>query len=386
MARYSTKAASEAEVLDRIARTLAEAHDAATLPTAYAALAEEYRGLVERLYKIMAISDGYQAQIKDLASELDQMTGKLRRLQDVALPICVRCHKVHAGDAYWQRLETYLIENLDILFSLGLCPECLAETRERLGEGKTARSVLPDRPHIKALPKLAEDKVARELEALAQRAAQDGSPLAPEIAKAAKDCGKLAHRFAKTITISDSFHSQLRELNTRLELMARTDLLTGLANRWEMASRIEIERGRAERHGTTVSLILGDLDHFKAVNDTFGHLAGDCVLRTVAEALRSHVRREDICARWGGEEFLILLPETDANRAKCVAEKLGRIVREREIDFEGRAITVSMSFGVGELSAGLSLDGGLKLVDDALYAAKSSGRDRVVAVEELSQP
>lgn len=344
MARFAKNSPPETDMLQRAAAVLAATPEAPELAAAYAELAEAYRALVERFYKIIAISDGYQAQVKELASELERMTVKLRRLQEVALPVCVRCHKVYAGDDYWQRLETYLIENFDILFSQGLCPDCLAETRARLGPSPSAEELLPARPHPRVLP-------------------------------------KLARRFAKTISISDSFYSQLRDLNGRLELMARTDLLTGLANRWEMATHVEAERSRAERHGSSMALILGDLDHFKAINDTYGHLAGDKVLRAVAEVLRTNLRREDICARWGGEEFLVLLPETGPDQARRVAEKLGRIVRDLRIVFEERTIVVTMSFGVGGFSPGMSLDEWLKQVDGALYAAKTAGRDRVVVVE-----
>ncbi|EPR37683.1 diguanylate cyclase [Desulfovibrio sp. X2] len=382
MTRRRKSSRPESTVLKRVAQIVVAPPEGPRLAAEYADLAEDYRALVERFYKTIAISDAYQAQAKEMAVELERMTVKLRRLREVALPVCVRCHKVHAGDEYWQRLETFFIQNLDVLFSQGLCPDCLTATRDRLGADACAQAVIPSRPRRKAAPDLAEDKVTRELRELAQRAEREESPLAADIAKAAKSCNKLARRFAKTITISDSFQSQLQELNTRLELMARTDLLTGLSNRWEMASRLEAERSRAERHGCPTAVIVGDLDHFKTVNDTFGHLAGDKVLKAVAETLRKSLRREDHCGRWGGEEFLILLPETTLAQASQVAEKLREVVRSLRVEFEGRAITVTMSFGVGEFTPGMGLDDGLKMVDDALYAAKAGGRNQVVITQD----
>lgn len=166
----------------------------------------------------------------------------------------------------------------------------------------------------------------------------------------------------------------------RLELMVRTDILTGLANRMEMLNQLEVELKRSERHNKTFSLILGDLDLFKQVNDTFGHLAGDRVLRQIGTQLKDNLRSEDVCARWGGEEFMVLLPETSLEQAVIVAEKLAAAVRGKEIVWDTQPIHLTMSFGVGAFCAGCSIDEFIQQVDNALYAAKNAGRDRVVKV------
>ena len=378
MARRPSKGKPESAILERTRRVMADAPADAALATEYAALAQDYRNLTTRFYKTIAISDAYQAQNKALTDELARMTMTLRRLREVALPICVHCRKVQTGDDYWQRLELFLVQHLDILFNQGLCPECRAATRESLGPRQTEKIPPQPRPGPKTAAAFPEDRVAVALRELAQRAERQGSPLADDITQAASGCAKLARRFAKTLTISDSFQSQLREVNERLELMARTDLLTGLANRWEMTAHIEAEHARYLRTGRPMAVVLGDIDYFKKINDTFGHPAGDRVLRAVAEALRSCVRREDTCARWGGEEFLVLLPETDADRAKQVAEKLRKVVENLCVESEGCRMPVTMSFGVGAFLPGLSLMTWLKLVDDALYAAKANGRNQVV--------
>lgn len=185
---------------------------------------------------------------------------------------------------------------------------------------------------------------------------------------------KLHHKLHKSLLISDSYQSQLRTFNERLELMARTDLLTGLSSRWEMASRIEIEKSRYERHKSTFSIVMADVDKFKTINDSFGHLAGDRVLREIATRIKSNCRAEDICARWGGDEFMILLPETNLQNAAIVAEKIAASVQKTPIKWEQQDIRVSVSVGVGEFKAGSSINNFLQEVDNSLYADKKAGR------------
>jgi len=153
-----------------------------------------------------------------------------------------------------------------------------------------------------------------------------------------------------------------------------------------MLNQLQIEQKRSERHGKTFALLLGDLDFFKQVNDTHGHLAGDRVLRQISSRLREQLRTEDVCARWGGEEFMILLPETNLEQAQAVGEKLAAVVREQPIDWKQQSIAITMSFGVGAYpAAGSSIDTFIQQVDNALYRAKRMGRDRVVSVEHQEE-
>lgn len=181
-------------------------------------------------------------------------------------------------------------------------------------------------------------------------------------------------------TLLECAHTLMAE--EMLQSAARTDHLTGVASRWEIMSRFDVEKGRAERHATPLSVIIADIDHFKRVNDTFGHVAGDLVLRCVAELMTSSIRAEDVCGRWGGEEFLLLLPDTDLSAAAQVAEKLRRGVADLSIRWEENSITVTMSLGVALFRPGMSLDECIHPADQALYRAKHGGRNRV----ELALP
>jgi len=371
--------------LQRSAQILANPpEDRTELLAEYFVLSESFNKLHHQLYKTIAISDSYQQQLKELSRKLEQTDIKLRQLSEVALPICMYCHKVRTDDDYWQRLETYFSKHVDIMFSHGICPDCVKTTYSKLEERGQASVVAPQFQSDRQKTVVPEDEPLQEMNLLLQRVSNAGDPLTPELEKIIGRYAKLLRRFHKIVTISDSYQFQLQDLNMRLELMVRTDILTGLANRLEMLNQLEIEQKRSERHKKTFSLILGDLDFFKQVNDTYGHLAGDRVLRQVAAQLRDSLRTEDVCARWGGEEFMILLPETSLQQAVIVAEKLAAAVREKEITWEQHVIRLSMSFGVGEFQAGSSIDAFTQRVDNALYAAKNAGRNRV-EIAELQQ-
>lgn len=347
----------------------------------YAALAAGYGKLLRKLHKTLVISDSYQGRLKELMKRLEDTTLKYRQLKDVALPLCMHCKKVRADNNYWQQLETYFGTHADVMFSHGICPDCIESSYKQLGV-RLGRDLLPGRPQLGGKPagreprEAVEDDLLIEMRALERQSAVDGNPLAPDLERLATRYAKLLRRFTKTMSISDGYQSQLMDLKARLEITARTDLLTGLANRWEIMARLEAEQSRAARHGTPFSLLICDIDHFKAINDTYGHNAGDRLLKAVADTLRRAVRNEDFCGRWGGEEFLVMLPETGLRQASQVAAKLLAAVRETRVGWEDASLSVTMSIGVGEFDPGMSIDHCLKQVDDALYSAKNSGRDR----------
>ncbi|BBA70063.1 diguanylate cyclase [Geobacter sulfurreducens] len=355
----------------------------ADLAAEFAILTESYGKLLRKFNKTLVISDAYEAQHQAMAKKLEEATWKYRQLKDVALPICMYCKKIRSDDDYWQRLETFFCNHADIMFSHGICPDCIKTAYEKMGMNRRAMP-LPDaavagQPAASPERQPVEDDVLREMRALVRRSAFDGSPVAPEVEQFVEKYGKLLRRFNKIVSISDSYQSQLRELNARLELMARTDLLTGLANHWEMVMRLAAEQSRSERNGKVFSIVLADIDHFKKVNDTHGHQAGDRVIRGIADTLRTNIRREDICSRWGGEEFLIILPEADLPRAGAVAAKLLAKVRNTVVPWDGRDIRVTVSIGYGTSEPGMSVDELIRRVDDALYSAKAAGRDRFAA-------
>lgn len=165
----------------------------------------------------------------------------------------------------------------------------------------------------------------------------------------------------------------------RLTQLATTDTLTGIRNRRCFDEMLEREVGRAMRHASPLSLILFDVDHFKRINDMFGHQAGDRVLAQLAGAVGGAIRTTDLFARWGGEEFAILLPGCNLNAGRSLAEKLRLELEQQPFPDAGK---VTCSFGVGEYTPGDNADGLMKKTDLCLYHAKASGRNRV----ETSSP
>ncbi|WP_321492003.1 GGDEF domain-containing protein [uncultured Desulfobacter sp.] len=182
----------------------------------------------------------------------------------------------------------------------------------------------------------------------------------------------------------------LKQLHKDLEVSqqeARTDSLTGLTNRRGLEKRLEIERIRARQNNAPFSVIMLDIDHFKAVNDTFGHLVGDSLLKGFAAVLSSQVRRNDLAARYGGEEFLIILPETNLEGAYAVADKIRTILCKKEwtIKESGKSIgSIKASMGISQYKLGETGNQVIQRADEAMYHAKNTGRDRIVIHSELT--
>lgn len=172
-------------------------------------------------------------------------------------------------------------------------------------------------------------------------------------------------------------------LQARLREHAATDALTGLDNRRQVMPQLHSEIARAGRGQTTFSVIMADLDHFKRVNDEYGHVAGDAVLKSVARILRSGIRQQDRAVRWGGEEFLILLPDTNADQARIVAEKIRETVDSIVFEGNGKPLSITISMGVAGHSGELEPMALIDQADRALYEAKRSGRNRVCVANTL---
>lgn len=167
--------------------------------------------------------------------------------------------------------------------------------------------------------------------------------------------------------------------------LARRDPLTGLFNRRAFSEALDQEIARCRRFGVPLSALLLDIDHFKRINDTHGHHAGDNVLHEVGRALAVIARRCDICARWGGEEFIIVLGQTDASSALAVGERVRKEIEQLDIKTgSGMGIPVTASVGVTSLYLSDTIDSFLDRVDKAMYLAKSTGRNRVCASEEAN--
>lgn len=170
---------------------------------------------------------------------------------------------------------------------------------------------------------------------------------------------------------------ELKKANKVLQLMSRTDDLTGIPNRRDIMEKIRYETYRAQRNNRPFGLILGDIDKFKSFNDTYGHDCGDGVLRSVAQAMRAMLRKHDYIARWGGEEFLVVLPETDEEGAKIVAERIRARVESTENLFAGKTLRVTITLGLAMFDPRLGVERSIALSDKALYRGKERGRNRV---------
>jgi diguanylate cyclase (GGDEF)-like protein len=183
--------------------------------------------------------------------------------------------------------------------------------------------------------------------------------------------GRTICKFLASGHIEAAYYEEIYRLVT-------TDGLTGLINRRAFSESLAREMSRAVRYQRPLSLVVLDIDHFKSLNDTLGHLAGDAALRQLGALLRANLRREDVLGRMGGEEFALLLPEIDLEGARIVADKIRRIVEARAFEYEGSSMRITVSAGVASREARES-DGEelLRRADTHLYAAKRGGRNRI---------
>jgi diguanylate cyclase (GGDEF)-like protein len=180
--------------------------------------------------------------------------------------------------------------------------------------------------------------------------------------------------------MNETLQSRVEERTRELRLLATTDALTGLANRRRMDEVLHQEHLRVTRFGGCLSVILCDIDSFKAINDTHGHHAGDLVLIAFGDLLSAHVRRVDTVGRWGGEEFLVICPQTKADEAALLAERLRRAVADARFPVVG---SKTCSFGVVQMADNELAEAVVARADAALYRAKQQGRDRVVVSEAV---
>ncbi len=157
------------------------------------------------------------------------------------------------------------------------------------------------------------------------------------------------------------------------------DALTDIHNKRYLLEFLDRELSRSARYHRPLALIMFDIDHFKAINDEFGHLGGDFALRELAACVKGSVRKEELFARYGGEEFIIVLPETDRDGALTVAERVRVLVEKHSFQYEGKTIRVTISIGVATTTGETALTPAelIRQADDKMYQAKNSGRNRV---------
>lgn len=181
------------------------------------------------------------------------------------------------------------------------------------------------------------------------------------------EMGVISHNFNELLSIAEHMIQEK-------DYLASTDLLTGACNRHKFSELFAAELQRQERYQGGLALIMLDIDHFKRINDDFGHAAGDMVLKEMAQLVRDLIRSSDVLARWGGEEFMILVPRDGHEAATSLAEKLRRAIEVHEFP-EVRNVTAS--FGVSEHAPGDTMESLCARADDALYRAKHGGRNQV---------
>ena len=167
----------------------------------------------------------------------------------------------------------------------------------------------------------------------------------------------------------------------KYENASKHDLLTGLSNRRDIIEKMETERERHLRKGKPFTVIIGDIDNFKNLNDMFGHDAGDYVLKTIGRILKNQVRGIDCPSRWGGEEFLIMLVETDLEGGQRVAERIRRKIENTNFKYKNTKLPVTMTFGLSIYQiTDDNIDECVKRADKALYEGKHQGKNKVIAV------
>lgn len=170
----------------------------------------------------------------------------------------------------------------------------------------------------------------------------------------------------------------LKHLTTKLELESKVDLLTGLYNRRYILQEIKSELNNYTANDSKFSIAIGDIDFFKKVNDTYGHDFGDFVLKTVSEILKDSLKETDCLARWGGEEFLFMLRESDLEKSKHTIDRIRQNIENKIFEHNGASMHVTMTFGISTYNGNESIDDIIKKADDALYSGKQKGRNCVV--------
>ncbi|WP_233835831.1 biofilm regulation diguanylate cyclase SiaD [Paraburkholderia sp. ZP32-5] len=188
-------------------------------------------------------------------------------------------------------------------------------------------------------------------------------------------------RLRKILRISDRYQAMMTDLNDALKTASTHDPLTGIGNRRLITERLQEESARAQRSGKPYSLVLLDADNFKRINDTWGHNVGDRVLVEISRAMKGVTRQSDLCGRWGGEEFLLLLPETSLDNARIVVEHIHKAVCTVSIRVGAEMLSVTASFGATEYLIGEDYMQTIGRADAALFEAKREGRNRCVFVK-----
>jgi diguanylate cyclase (GGDEF)-like protein/PAS domain S-box-containing protein len=237
---------------------------------------------------------------------------------------------------------------------------------------------LPDGSHRRQHCIAAASRISGQEQPVAVFTLQDVT----EVHRRVQEVSELQERTMRELELRTQAEARLRENEKRLQKLAATDDLTGAANRRKLFEVLEDEVKRCHRYGTEVSFLMVDADHFKHINDTFGHDAGDTVLRRMVAVMQGELRQVDLVGRFGGEEFGVILPQTSLSGAVQVAERMRAAIQASPMSENGGPDKVTVSIGVagtrGKANFQPALDALVKEADQALYTAKRQGRNRVV--------
>jgi diguanylate cyclase (GGDEF)-like protein len=209
-------------------------------------------------------------------------------------------------------------------------------------------------------------------------------PVSIVVGQVGSKLAKKKHSVKQLLKEQKATHIQLQETLSKLKEAASTDELTGLLNRRELNSRMEYELTKAQRNKANLSLLMLDLDHFKKVNDTHGHHCGDLVLKYVADCLKQHFRSTDSIARWGGEEFLILMPDTNLDEAEQVSSRALNALEKGMFHYNAHQIKITASGGLCEMNYETDPELALHIADERLYTAKTKGRNQIVLTSDIN--
>tara|TARA_R110001583_G_scaffold22377_6_gene83994 strand:+ start:7917 stop:8969 length:1053 start_codon:yes stop_codon:yes gene_type:complete len=172
-------------------------------------------------------------------------------------------------------------------------------------------------------------------------------------------------------------YAQILELSKKYELLARFDPLTKLSNRRDALNMLQYEQKKMLRNKNPVGLIICDIDYFKKINDKYGHNFGDKTLTALSELFKSQIREQDCVARWGGEEFLFILPETSIANAYIIGQKIQQALQQHKLMYKNKRVHITVSMGISQLDINSSIDEAINNADKYLYQAKHAGRNKI---------
>jgi diguanylate cyclase (GGDEF)-like protein len=176
----------------------------------------------------------------------------------------------------------------------------------------------------------------------------------------------------------DIQHEKLNDIMKKLEILSNTDPLTELFNRRYIIKAMELEEEKCKTNNSSFTIVMGDIDFFKSVNDTCGHDCGDTILKDVSKIINSLIRNSDVLARWGGEEFLIMFTDHNVKNTDIITERIRKEINDHVFISNETKINLTMTFGISEFKKGDSLDDVIKRADNALYEGKRAGRNTVI--------